>query len=49
MCSFVVKIEYYRLEDLRLEMGNFVCDTCNKCYKYKINLKQHMEEKHIQH
>ena len=30
-------------------MGNFVCDTCNKCYKYIINLKQHMEEKHLQH
>ena len=30
-------------------MGNFVCDTCNKSYKYKRNLKRHMEEKHIQH
>ena len=32
-----------------LKMGNFVCDTCNKSYKYKRNLKRHMEEKHIQH
>ena len=32
----------------RKKMVNYNCDTCDKSYKYKRNLRRHVEEKHME-